>query len=105
MADLTDAFFRPDPDSEETATRSRNFERYKRVEKRIKKELPRLVRQRVERKFEKIEADMVHGISDISEFVYLGTAGDGPRFLPFVGNPLESVPERTRTAREREREF
>lgn len=53
------------PDSEETATRSRNFERYKRVEKRIKKELPRLVRQRVERKFEKIEADMVHGISDI----------------------------------------
>ncbi|KAI1185583.1 hypothetical protein F5B17DRAFT_27186 [Nemania serpens] len=55
----------PYPDSEETATRSRNFDRYKRVETRIKKELPRLVRQRVERKFEKIEADMVHGISDI----------------------------------------
>ncbi|KAJ8117831.1 hypothetical protein ONZ43_g4114 [Nemania bipapillata] len=55
----------PYPDYDETATRSKNFERYKRVEKRIKKELPRLVRQRVERKFDKVEADMLHGINDI----------------------------------------
>ncbi|KAJ2989719.1 hypothetical protein NUW58_g3323 [Xylaria curta] len=54
----------PYPDHE-TATRSKNFERYKKVEKRIKKELPRLVRQRVERKFEKVEAEMLHGINDI----------------------------------------
>ncbi|RWA09133.1 hypothetical protein EKO27_g5966 [Xylaria grammica] len=55
----------PYPDHDETATHSKNFERYKRVEKRIKKELPRLVRQRVERKFEKVEAEMLHGINDI----------------------------------------
>ncbi|TGJ88144.1 hypothetical protein E0Z10_g674 [Xylaria hypoxylon] len=55
----------PYPDHDETATHSNNFERYKRVEKRIKKELPRLVRQRVERKFEKVEAEMLHGINDI----------------------------------------
>ncbi|KAI0435864.1 hypothetical protein F4803DRAFT_275905 [Xylaria telfairii] len=55
----------PYPDHDETATRSKNFERYKRVETRIKKELPRLVRQRVERKFEKVEADMLHDINDI----------------------------------------
>ncbi|KAI0407940.1 hypothetical protein F4802DRAFT_594878 [Xylaria palmicola] len=55
----------PYPDHDETATGSKNFERYKRVEKRIKKELPRLVRQRVEKKFEKVEADMLHGINDI----------------------------------------
>ncbi|KAI0472293.1 hypothetical protein F4859DRAFT_99646 [Xylaria cf. heliscus] len=55
----------PYPDYDETATRSKNFERYKRVETRIKKELPRLVRQRVERKFEKVEADMLHDINDI----------------------------------------
>ncbi|KAI0877100.1 hypothetical protein GGS24DRAFT_448772 [Hypoxylon argillaceum] len=55
----------PYPDYDETATRSKNFERYKGVEKRIKKELPRLVRQRVERKFDKVEADMLHGINDI----------------------------------------
>ncbi|KAI0451533.1 hypothetical protein F5B21DRAFT_516691 [Xylaria acuta] len=55
----------PYPDHDETATRSKNLERYKRVESRIKKELPRLVRQRVERKFEKVEADMLHDINDI----------------------------------------
>ncbi|KAI1128480.1 hypothetical protein F5Y10DRAFT_175176 [Nemania abortiva] len=55
----------PYPDYDETATRSKNFERYKRVEKRIKKELPRLVRQRVETKFDKVEAEMLHGINDI----------------------------------------
>ncbi|KAI1426262.1 hypothetical protein F5Y12DRAFT_783998 [Xylaria sp. FL1777] len=55
----------PYPDYDETATHSKNFERYKRVEKRIKKELPRLVRQRVERKFEKVEVEMLHGINDI----------------------------------------
>ncbi|KAI0533498.1 hypothetical protein GGR58DRAFT_110192 [Xylaria digitata] len=55
----------PYPDHNETATQSKNFERYKRVEKRIKKELPRLVKQRVEKKFEKVEAEMLHGINDI----------------------------------------
>ncbi|KAJ8130262.1 hypothetical protein O1611_g3368 [Lasiodiplodia mahajangana] len=55
----------PYPDYDESATRSKNFERYKRVEKRIKKELPRLVRQRVETKFNKVEADMLHDINDI----------------------------------------
>ncbi|KAI0102393.1 hypothetical protein GGR51DRAFT_562565 [Nemania sp. FL0031] len=55
----------PYPDYDESTTRSNNFERYKRVEKRIKKELPRLVRQRVETKFNKVEADMLHDINDI----------------------------------------
>ncbi|KAI0556017.1 hypothetical protein F4679DRAFT_520717 [Xylaria curta] len=55
----------PYPDYDETATRSKNLERYKRVESRIKRELPRLVKQRVERKFEKVEADMLHDINDI----------------------------------------
>ncbi|KAI0431362.1 hypothetical protein F5Y09DRAFT_330424 [Xylaria sp. FL1042] len=55
----------PYPDYDETATHSKNFERYKRVEKRIKKELPRLVKQRVEKKFEKVETEMLHGINDI----------------------------------------
>ncbi|KAI1311748.1 hypothetical protein F5Y03DRAFT_410012 [Xylaria venustula] len=55
----------PYPDYDETTTHSKNFERYKRVEKRIKKELPRLVRQRVETKFEKVEVEMLHGINDI----------------------------------------
>lgn len=45
--------------------RSKNFERYKRVETRIKKELPRLVQQQVERKFEKVEVDVLHGMTDI----------------------------------------
>ncbi|TRX88380.1 hypothetical protein FHL15_010756 [Xylaria flabelliformis] len=55
----------PYPDYDETATRYKNLERYKRVESRIKRELPRLVKQRVERKFEKVEADMLHDINDI----------------------------------------
>lgn len=52
----------PYPD---TTVRSQNFERYKRVETRIKKELPRLVQQQVERKFEKVEVDVLHGMTDI----------------------------------------
>ncbi|KAI1354355.1 hypothetical protein F5Y01DRAFT_14300 [Xylaria sp. FL0043] len=55
----------PYPDHDETAAHSKNFERYKRVEKRIKRELPRLVKQRVEKKFEKVETEMLHGINDI----------------------------------------
>ncbi|GAP83642.1 putative udp-glucoronosyl and udp-glucosyl transferase family protein [Rosellinia necatrix] len=49
----------------EAATPSKNFERYQRVEKRIKKELPELVKRRVETTFEKTEADLLHGLNDI----------------------------------------
>ncbi|KAK5632467.1 hypothetical protein RRF57_008181 [Xylaria bambusicola] len=55
----------PYPDYDATTTHSKNFERYKRVEKRIKKELPRLVRKGVERKFEKVEDEMLRGFDDV----------------------------------------
>ncbi|KAJ3571466.1 hypothetical protein NPX13_g5369 [Xylaria arbuscula] len=55
----------PYPDYDATATQSKNIERYKRREKRIKKELPRLVRKAVETKFEKVEVEMLRGVDDV----------------------------------------
>ncbi|KAI8634269.1 hypothetical protein F5Y19DRAFT_206759 [Xylariaceae sp. FL1651] len=55
----------PYPDHVGAAMSSKHIENYKRVEKRLKKELPPLVRQRVERKFEKMENEVLCGLNDI----------------------------------------
>ncbi|KAI3327835.1 hypothetical protein HD806DRAFT_336567 [Xylariaceae sp. AK1471] len=54
----------PYPDHDGAATHS-THERYKRVETRIKRELPRIVRKRVEMRFEKAETQVLHEINDI----------------------------------------
>ncbi|KAI0200543.1 hypothetical protein F4808DRAFT_154405 [Astrocystis sublimbata] len=55
----------PYPDYNDSTSQSTKLQNYQHVEKRIKKVLPRLVRQRVERKFETVEADVLHGLNDI----------------------------------------
>ncbi|KAI0479438.1 hypothetical protein GGR56DRAFT_635030 [Xylariaceae sp. FL0804] len=47
------------------AALERSVERYRRVEKRIRKELPPLVQKRVERKFENLQVEMLKDLNDI----------------------------------------
>ncbi|KAI1340029.1 hypothetical protein F5Y15DRAFT_61951 [Xylariaceae sp. FL0016] len=55
----------PYHETNDPITLSRNIERYKRVVKQVKKELPPLVQKRVERKFEKMSSDMLYNLNDI----------------------------------------
>ncbi|CAJ2512044.1 Uu.00g076690.m01.CDS01 [Anthostomella pinea] len=57
----------PNPyyDSNDPLALSKRVDRFRRVEKRIKKELPQLVQKRVERKFENVQIEVLHNLNDI----------------------------------------
>ncbi|KAI0161194.1 hypothetical protein GGR57DRAFT_498714 [Xylariaceae sp. FL1272] len=70
----------PYADHIETVTTKKQLAQYKRMEKRVKTELPQLVREQVESKFETVEADLLRNLPDLIRVclsnLYRGSSGD-----------------------------